>query len=198
MQTQHPNSVLAQQRAHLLVPAPVLVIHQLMAFPRNYISFFQQGQAIRSGFGMPILDLLHQPRYPHFKEFIQVTSRNGKEFQSLEYGIARILGFLQHPPVKCQPGSLTIYVVGRIVERGANHTLGESIRKYQRSFCHLPAGAGAESPCPDFNTGRLVNMKLISVPLGRFSTRWRPSILAWTTEPAIQSSGNVSLACIGV
>jgi len=94
-----------------------------MSLSRHYIALLQEGKSVRPRLCISIFNLLHQPGHPHFKELVQIAGGNGEEFQPLQYRIALILGFFQHTPVESHPGSFTVDVVSRIVERSANHKL---------------------------------------------------------------------------
>ena len=121
MQAQNANSLVGQRRPQLIVPAAILVIHKLMSFAGNDVPLFDQGQAVWSGFGVSVFNLLHQSGHAHFEKFVQIAGRDGKKFQTLQQRIFLILRLFEDTAVEGQPGGFPVDVVGRVVEREASH-----------------------------------------------------------------------------
>src|SRR5262249_54050600 len=121
VQAQHADTVLVQLWSRAVVPAQILVAHDLVRAPRDHISSLEQCQPVWSCFGVATLNLLQQARHSYFKEFIEVAGRNREKFETLQKGILRCRSLFQHSPVKGQPRGLPIYEVSRVIERNTRH-----------------------------------------------------------------------------
>ena len=121
MHAEHANAVLAERGTQLLVPAKVLILHELMGFAGKLVALLEQREAIGPGLAVAILDLLHQPRDSHFEKFVQVAGADGQKLQAFEQRNAFVLRFFQDTAVEGQPGNLAVDVVVRVVERKAGH-----------------------------------------------------------------------------
>src|SRR5260370_5988420 len=91
MQPKYPDALLRKLRTQLIVPALILRGHKIVQFLRHEIAFFNQRQAVRTGLRISVLNLLYQARYSHFEKLVEIAAADGKEFQSLQQGIAFIL-----------------------------------------------------------------------------------------------------------
>ncbi len=121
VQAENADSVVRKRRPQLFVPAAVLVVHELVGLAGDHVALLDQGETVRSGFGVPIFDLLHQSGHAHFKKFIQIAGGDGKKFQPLEQRILLVLRFFEDTAVEGQPGGFPIDVISRIVQREASH-----------------------------------------------------------------------------
>src|SRR2546425_1912828 len=108
-------------RAQLLIPAAILIIDKIVGFARDQVALFNQSQAIGTGFGIAIFNLLDKAGDSNLKKFVEIAGSYGKKLQALEQRVVFILGLLQHTTIEGQPRCFAIKVVSRIVERGASH-----------------------------------------------------------------------------
>ena len=108
MQRQDPDSFFGECRPQFFIPAAILVINQAMGIQRDQLAFFCQCGTVSSALSMTVFQLLKKRRDPHLEKFVKVAGGDSQKLQSLQQWIGLILGFLQNPPVKSEPGFLSV------------------------------------------------------------------------------------------
>ncbi len=70
VQAKHANSTVMHWRAQLLIPAAVLIVNKLVGLARDQVALFDEGEAIGTGFGITIFDLLDKAGDSNLKKFV--------------------------------------------------------------------------------------------------------------------------------
>ena len=115
MQSQHPDALRGQRRTQPGIPTVILFVDKFVGQLAEQIAFFSERKAIGTGLVVPVFNLLHHRRHPHFKKFVQIAGRDGQELQPFEQRIAFIAGFFQHTAVEREPGNVAIEKILGIV-----------------------------------------------------------------------------------
>src|SRR5579871_511339 len=103
------------------IPAVILVVDKIMRQFVKRISFFREGQTIRTSFVIAVFDLLHHGGDAHLEELVEITRRDGKELQALEQRVAFVRSLFEHAPVEREPRRIAVQKIVGIIERNTSH-----------------------------------------------------------------------------
>src|ERR1700730_18039052 len=91
VEPENANPMFSKRGPELVIPAAILVIHELVRLAGKDIALLDEGKAIRSCFGVSIFNLLYQSSHAYLKKLIQIAGRDRKKLQPLEERVRFIL-----------------------------------------------------------------------------------------------------------
>ena len=74
-----------------------------MSVTGDNVALFNKGEAVGSGLGVAIFNLLDQSGYAYFEKFVEIARGDRKKFQAFEQWILFVLRFFEDAPVKGKP-----------------------------------------------------------------------------------------------
>ena len=102
------NAFLGQFWPQRVVPAAILIAHELVGQPRHQLCFFLGSASVRSRIGLAVLYALHQAAYSNLEELVEIAGGDGQKLDPFQQRVAWVLGFLQHAAVEGKPRRLAI------------------------------------------------------------------------------------------
>ena len=101
---QQPDTVFAQFRQQLLVPAAVLRFNEAVNIGRQHGQRLVGTKPVKARLAVAVLDPLHQSGLANFNVLVEVVGGDRQEFDPLQQRIAGVFGLFKHTPVKLHPG----------------------------------------------------------------------------------------------
>src|SRR5437879_3775251 len=74
-------------RAQLLIPAAILIIDKIVGFARDQVALFNQSQAIGTGFGIAIFNLLDKAGDSNLKKLSKLLAVMERNFRRSSSGL---------------------------------------------------------------------------------------------------------------